>query len=315
MLNIVFLDAKTVGEVPNFGLLDKHGKLEIFETTSPEMVIERSKNKDVIITNKVIIDKEIMDRLPSLKLICVAATGTNNIDLEHAKKKGIQLKNVAGYSTDSVAQVTFAMLFHLISHLSYYDAYVKSGDYSRSDIFSHFGKPFRELKGKVMGIIGLGTIGKKVARIAQSFGMEVIFYSTSGRNNNIDYKRYDLNTMLSTSDVVSIHAPLTEQTKDLINYEKLKLMRSGSILLNTGRGGIINEADLARVLSENIIGAAGIDVYVKEPIHPDNPLLKIKDKEKLLLTPHIAWASNEARQRLIEALAKNIEEFSLSLKE
>lgn len=314
MLNIVFLDAKTLGEVPNFRLLEKQGKLDIYETTSPEKVLERSQNKDVIITNKVVISREIMDQLPSLRLICVSATGMNNIDLIHAKRKGIQVKNVAGYSTDSVAQTTFAMLFHLINHLSYYDAYVKSGAYSNSDTFSHMGRPFWELKDKVMGIIGLGAIGRKVAQIAQSFGMEVIFYSTTGRNNNINYKRFDLDTLLSTSDVVSIHAPLTDQTRNLINYEKLKLMRSCSILLNTGRGGIINEADLARALSENIIGAAGIDVFVQEPIHPDNPLLRIKDKEKLLLTPHIAWASNESRQRLIEAIANNIDEFRISLK-
>jgi len=314
MLKIVFLDSKTVGEVPNLNVLEKQGKLAIYETTTPDKLIERAKDSDVVITNKVIIDKNVIDQLPKLKLICVSATGMNNIDLSYADEKGIQVKNVAGYSTESVAQMTFTMLLYLVSRPAYYDAYVKTGEYSKSNTFTHFGKPFRELKGKVMGIIGLGTIGRRVAQIARSFGMDVIFYSTTGVNNNTNYKRFDLDTLLSVSDVVSIHAPLTDRTKNLINYEKLKLMRSCSILLNTGRGGIINEKDLARALSENLIAAAGIDVFEQEPIQPDNPLLKIKDNEKLLLTPHIGWASNESRQRLIEQLAKNIEEFRLNLK-
>jgi lactate dehydrogenase-like 2-hydroxyacid dehydrogenase len=314
MLKIVFLDAKTVGEVQNFRVLEKQGKLMIYETTPPEMVIERSIDDDVIITNKVIIDRPIIDSLPKLKLICVSGTGTNNVDVSYAQKKGIPVKNVAGYSTESVTQLTFAMLLYLINRPFYYDAYIKSGAYSKSDTFSHFEKPFWELNGKVMGIIGLGTIGRRVAQIAQSFGMEVIFFSTTGRNNNINYKRFDLDTLLSTSDVVSIHAPLNDQTRGLINYEKIKLMRSCSILLNTGRGGIIIEEDLARALSEDLIGAAGIDVFEIEPINPDNPLLKITDKEKLLITPHIGWASAESRQRLIENLAKNIEDFRMTLK-
>ena len=313
MINIVFLDSRTVGEIANFRVLEKQGNLEIFETTAPENIVERSMGKDVIITNKVIIDKEIMDQLPKLKLICVAATGTNNIDIDYAKEKGIQVKNVAGYSTESVAQHTFAMLLYLVNRPFYYDAYVKSGGYSKSDIFTHFGQPFWELNGKQLGIIGLGTIGRRVAQIAQSFGMEVVFYSTTGRNNSINYKRFDLDTLLSTSDVVSIHAPLNDQTKALINYEKIKLMRPCSILINIGRGGIISEPDLARALSENLIGAAAIDVFENEPIQANNPLLKILNRENLLLTPHIGWASIESRQRLIEKLAKNIEEYRMKL--
>ncbi|MCK4921325.1 MAG: D-2-hydroxyacid dehydrogenase [Bacteroidales bacterium] len=314
MIKIVFLDAKTVGEVQNFRILEKQGKLEIYETTDENDIIERCKDKDVIITNKVRLNKHTLENLPKLKLICVAATGMNNIDLDYAAIKGIKVKNVIGYSTESVAQLTFTLLLHLVNRPYYFDNYVKSGAYSKSKMFTHLGFPFWELNGKRLGIIGLGTIGRKVAQIAQGFGMEVAFYSTSGMNNNINYKRFDLDTLLSTSDVISIHAPLNDQTKALINFELMKKMRSCAILLNTGRGGIIVEEDLAKALNENIIGGAGIDVMENEPIDSDNPLLKLIDKEKLVITPHIAWTSIEARQKLIDGLAKNISEFRSTLR-
>jgi glycerate dehydrogenase len=308
-MNIVFLDKKTIGDVDNFNMLHKLGNVQVFDQTTPEQVVERCIGRDIIITNKVLISREIMDALPSLKLVCIAATGMNNVDIEYAKKKGIEVRNVVAYSTDSVAQSTFSMLLFILNRFSYYDAYVKSGAYARSDIFTHHGPAFWELAGKRFGIIGLGNIGRKVARIAEGYGMEVVFYSTTGRNNNINYKRFDLDTLLKTSDVVSIHAPLSDTTRNLISYQKLKLMRPCAILLNTGRGGIINEADLARALNDNVIAAAGIDVLEKEPISSQNPLLKIYDKDKILLTPHIAWASMESRARLIEKIAKNIEAF------
>jgi lactate dehydrogenase-like 2-hydroxyacid dehydrogenase len=308
-MNIVFLDKKTVGDVDNFNLLHKLGNVQVFENTMPEQVIERCTGKDIIITNKVVINRKVMDALPDLKLICVAATGVNNVDIDYARQRNIEVKNVVAYSTDSVAQSTFSMLLFLLNRLSYYDAYVKSGAYSRSDIFTHHGPAFWELAGKRFGIIGLGTIGRRVAKIAEGFGMEVVFFSTTGRNNNINYKRFDLITLLKTSDVISIHAPLTDSTRNLITYKELKLMRPCAILLNTGRGGIVNEADLARALNENVIGAAGIDVLENEPVDPQNPLLNIYDKEKILLTPHIAWASMESRARLVEKIVKNIEAF------
>ena len=308
-MDIVFLDKKTIGNVDNFNLLHKLGNVVVYDNTKPDEVIERASGKDVIITNKVAINKAIIDALPQLRLICVAATGINNINIEYAKQKGIEVKNVVAYSTDSVAQSTFSMLLYLLNRPSYYDTYVKSGAYARSEIFTHHGPAFWELAGKRFGIIGLGNIGRRVAKIAEGFGMEVVFYSTTGRNNNINYKRFDLNTLLKTSDVVSIHAPLTDTTRNLITYEKLKLMRPCAIILNTGRGAIINEFDLARALNENLIGAVGIDVLTKEPIDSQNPLLKVFDKEKIIITPHIAWASMESRARLIEKIAKNIEAF------
>ena len=307
MTNIVFLDQNTIGKVDNLKLLSKLGKLEIFESTDSEQVVERCKDKEIVIVNKVEISETVMKQLPSLKLICVAATGINNVDLNYAENNGIEVKNVAGYSTDSVAQLTFTMLLYLINKPYYYDTFVKSGAYSRSASFTHHNEPFWELKGKRMGIIGLGTIGRQVARIAESFGMEVIFYSTTGRNNHISYKRFELEDLLKSSDVISIHAPLNNQTRNLITYERMKLMRPCAILLNLGRGGIVNEKDLAKALNENVIAAAGIDVMEQEPINADNPLLKIFDKEKILITPHMAWASKESRELLVEKVARNIE--------
>ena len=308
-MEIVFLDKKTIGEVGNLNLLQKMGKVEVFDHTSQNDVVTRAAGKEVVITNKVKITREIIDQLPDLKLICLAATGTDNVDVEYAREKGILVRNVVSYSTESVAQSTFAMLLHLLNRLSYYDSYVKSGVYSKGDIFTHHGPAFWEVAGKRMGIVGLGNIGRRVARIAEGFGMEVVFYSTTGRNNNINYKRFDLDTLLSTSDVVSVHAPLSESTIDLIPYEKIKRMRPCAIILNTGRGGIINEAGLARALDEKIIAAAGIDVFGEEPIKPENPLLRVMDRDKILITPHIAWASMEARERLVEGIARNIEEY------
>jgi len=307
MTGIVFLDKITIGKVDNLKHLSKLGKLDVYESTEPDQVVERCKDKEIVIVNKVEMSKEVMKQLPSLKLICVAATGVNNIDLNYTENNGIEVKNVAGYSTDSVAQLTFTMLLYLINKPYYYDTYVKSGAYSRSNSFTHHNEPFWELKGKRMGIIGLGTIGRQVARIAESFGMEVIFFSTTGRNNHISYKRFELGDLLKSSDVVSIHAPLNNQTRDLITYDKLKLMRPCAILLNLGRGGIVNERDLARALNENIIGSAGIDVMEQEPINADNPLLKLFDKEKILITPHMAWASKESRELLVEKIARNID--------
>lgn len=310
MKDIVFLDAKTIGEVSNFRVLEKLGNLKVYENSKPDEVVERSKGCEILITNKVQLTREILGELPDLRLICVTATGVNNVDTDYTNKNNILVKNVASYSTESVAQHTFTMLLYLINRPALNDTWVKTGNYSRSELFTYFGQAFWELSGKRLGIIGLGTIGRRVAQIATAFGMEVVFYSTTGRNNNINYKRFDLNSLLSTSDVISIHAPLNEQTSNLIGYEQIKSMRPCAILLNTGRGGIINETELAKALNENLIGGAGLDVFQNEPIESDNPLLKVYDKDKLLLTPHVAWTSIEARQRLIEKLANNIRNYS-----
>jgi len=309
-MTIAFLDVKTIGTVKNLDKLKELGELMLYDVTSESLRIKRLKGVHAVITNKVIIDREVIDNCPELKLICVAATGTNNIDVGYALKKGIVVKNVAGYSTESVGQLVFAMLFFLMNKLTYYDNYVKSGAYCESDIFTHHGQPFMELKNKRFGIIGLGTIGRRVADIAKSFGCEVVYFSTSGKNTqNKKYQHLDLTELLKSSDIISIHCPLNEHTRNLIDYGKLSLMKSTAYLLNAGRGGIVIEEDLARALDEETIAGAGIDVLTNEPIKSDNPLLKVNKSENLIITPHIAWASIESRQRLLNQIYRNIKEF------
>ncbi len=307
--NIVFLDISTIGKIDNIDKLAALGNFVSYEYTQPDQKIERLKDCQIVITNKVIIDKELIDACPSLKLVCIAATGMNNVDLNYAGQKGIIVKNVAGYSTESVAQSTFAMLFYLIHQTGHYDQYVKSGEYAQSNIFTHIGPAFRELNNKRFGIIGLGSIGKRVATIAHAFGAEIIYYSTSGRNLNTDYQQVDLNELLSSSDVVSIHCPLNEQTLNLLGEEQLKSMKPLAYLINVGRGGIVNEKALAVAIDDGWIAGAAIDVLTKEPIEKENPLNKIKRKDKLLITPHIAWTSIEARSLLIERIILNIQDF------
>ncbi len=308
-MKLVFLDIKTIGKVSNMHLLDQFGEVTYHETTCPGQTLERIRDADIVITNKVVLDKTIIDLANKLKLICVAATGTNNIDKAAAAVHGIPVKNVIDYSSRSVAQCTFSILLHLLTNIPYYDDYVKQGAYSQSDIFTHFGRSFWELSGKRFGIIGLGNIGRQVAKIAGAFGAEVVYYSASGQTNSDMYKRLELEELLITSDIVSIHAPLNDYTVNLINYDSLRIMKKSGILINAGRGGIVNEADLARALNENLIAGAGIDVFENEPIDPRNPLLHIIKNEKLVLTPHITWASIEARTLLIEKVAHNIQEF------
>lgn len=308
-MKLVFLDAKTLGEVPNLCLLEAFGELVCYQTTSPEQVAERIQGAQVVISNKVMLDQAALAQTTDLKLICVAATGMNNVDLDYARQAGIQVKNVAGYSTHSVAQLTFALLLHLLHDLSYFDNYVKQGEYARNDIFTHLGASFSELYGKCFGIIGLGNIGRQVARIAEAFGAEVIYFSASGRNTDQPYRQVDLPELLSTSDVISIHAPLTDQTRHLIGANELARMKKTALLINVGRGGIVREGDLAQALDQGLLAGAALDVFEQEPIGADNPLLAIKNKHKLVLTPHIAWSSHEARTLLIEKVSQNIRDF------
>ncbi|HQA08305.1 MAG TPA: D-2-hydroxyacid dehydrogenase [Syntrophomonadaceae bacterium] len=308
-MKICILDAKTLGEDIDFEELEQLGSVSVYSVTPPDKVVERIKGCDIVITNKVILDANNLASAPTVRLICVSATGTNNIDLEYARQQKIMVCNVAGYSTRSVVQHTFTMLFYLLESPAYYDHYVKTNQYAESNIFTHLERPFWEIHGKTWGIVGLGTIGKSVAGLAQAFGCRVIYYSTSGHNINNEYERVDLAELLQRSDIISIHAPLNQNTLNLITYENIKLMKPHAIILNLGRGGIINEKDLARALNENLIGGAGLDVLESEPINRDNPLLKINNPEKLLITPHIAWASQEARHRLIHEIALNIQGF------
>lgn len=306
-MKIVLLDSNTLGNDIDLSIFEKYGEFVAYEKSTKDEATKRVKDADIIITNKVILDKDTLSQAKSVKLICLTATGHNNVDLDYTNNNNIIVTNVSGYSTPTVMQHTFAMLFYLLHRLRAYDDYVKSGEYMKSEIFTYLGESFNDISGMTYGIIGLGAIGSEVAKVAKAFGCKVIYYSTSGKNNSKEYERVDLDTLLKTSDIISIHAPLNENTKELINLTNLKKMKKSAILLNLGRGPIIKEDDLAYALKNDIIKAAGLDVLVKEPMTKDNPLYEIKDSRKLLITPHIAWGSIEARNRLVVEVAKNIE--------
>lgn len=308
-MKIVFLDAKTIGEDIDLSGFDELGEVVKYGFLTAEEARERSKDADVLVLNKVQVNEQTIGAAKHLKLVCVTATGTNNLDKEYLAKQGIEWRNVAGYSTESVAQHTFAMLFYLLEKLPYYDNYVKSEKYVNDVSFTHFAKAFHELSGKTYGIIGLGNIGRRVADIAKAFGCHVIYYSTSGRNSQPGYERVSFDELLERSDIVSIHAPLDENTLGLMNQKAFAKMKSSAILLNVGRGTIINEADLAEALNNRTIAAAGLDVLSVEPMQPENPLRGIKDSERLLITPHIAWAGVEARMRLMDIILNQMKEF------
>ena len=304
-MKIVLLDTLTFGST-DLSAFDTFGEVELYHTTSEEQTQERITNADVIVTNKVVITNAHMQECTNLKLICVAATGMNNVDLEAAKTNNIEVKNVAGYSTDSVIQHTFSMLFYLMGHSRYYDEVVKDGTYSRSPIFTDVSKPFFEIKGKKWGIIGLGSIGRGVANIAKAFGADVYYYSTSGVNRTDDFQRANLDELLKSCDIISIHSPLNEQTNNLLDYEQLAMTKGGAIVLNLGRGGIVNEDAAAKIIDEKNI-SFGLDVLSKEPMRENHPLLSVKNKENLYITPHIAWTSVEARDKLIALTIENIQ--------
>ncbi len=308
-MKIVFLDVKTIGEDIDLSGYDALGEVVKYDFSAPEEIPARVKDADVIVLNKAPINESTIGSAQNLKLVCVTATGTNNLDKEYLAQKGIEWRNVAGYSTESVAQHTFAMLFYLLEKLAYYDAYVKEEHYVNDTIFTHFAEHFTEVCGKTWGIIGLGNIGRRVADIAKAFGANVIYYSTSGKNNQDGYTRVDFDTLLQTSDIVSVHAPLTEETEGLMNKEAIAKMKPNAIFLNLGRGAIVNEQDLAEALDNGKIAAVGLDVLTIEPMSADNPLLKYKDSTKLLIIPHIAWASVEARTNLMNIILEQIKDF------
>ncbi len=306
-MKIVLLDTLTFGDT-DLGGFDAFGEVVRYETTRPDQTAQRLADADVAVTNKVVIDDAVMQTAASLKLICVAATGTNNIDHDAAGRRGIAVRNVAGYSTDAVVQHTFSMLFYLLGHSRYYDDYVKRGDWQRSPVFTHIGPSFHELRGKRWGIVGLGEIGRGVARVAEAFGAQVVYYSTSGKNDDARFERTTLSRLLETSDIVSVHAPLNADTKGLIGHSELLMMKDGAVLLNLGRGGIVDERALAAILDAKPL-YAGLDVLETEPMADPHPLMGIAHKERLYITPHIAWTSVEARQRLIAAVIDNIRSF------
>lgn len=304
-MKIVFLDALTMGDV-SFAPIREHGELVCYDCSTPEEALERVADCDVLIINKVKVTKELIDAAPSLKLICEAATGINNIDVEYAASKGIPVRNAVGYSTDSVVQATFMHLLSLAGLAPYFDDAVKSGRYSSGCIFTDVTRNWYELAGKKMGIIGMGNIGSKVAKVAEAFGMQVSYFSTSGTSHCKDYPSLPLENLLAESDVVSIHAPLNARTMGLIGEKELSFMKPSAFILNMGRGGIIDETALAAAVDQGRIAGAALDVFVSEPLPADNPLLKVRNADRLRLAPHVAWASVEARERLVGMIAANI---------
>lgn len=308
-MKIVFLDAKTIGEDIDLSEFDTLGEVVKYDFSTAEETAERVTDADVLVLNKVEVNEHTIGTAKNLKLVCVTATGTNNLDKEYLAKRGIEWRNVAGYSTETVAQHTFALLFYLFEKLRYYDDYVKEERYVNDRLFTHFDNHFEELCGKTWGIIGLGAIGRRVADIAKAFGCKVIYYSTSGKHDVPGYNRVSFEELLAQSDIVSVHAPLDENTKDLMDAHAFKQMKRNAIFLNLGRGPIVVEKELAEALEQGEIAAAGLDVLCVEPMRKDNPLCAIKDSNKLFITPHIAWASVEARTRLMHTICGQIEAF------
>ncbi len=308
-MKIVFLDRKSIGEDIDLSRFNEFGEVVIYDYSTIDEAAQRTVDADVIVLNKVPVNENTIGNAANLKLVCVTATGTNNLDKDYLASRGIEWRNVAGYSTEAVAQHTLALVMYLFEHLNYYDNYVKSEKYVNDKMFTHFEMKFNEIYGKTWGIIGLGAIGRRVAEIAKCLGANVIYYSTSGKNNNSDYKRVDFDTLLAESDIVSVHAPLDENTMHIMDKDAFKKMKKTAILINVGRGPIVVEQDLADALNNGEIAGAGLDVLDVEPMSPENPLRAIKDSNKLIITPHIAWAAVEARMRLMDIIYGQIKEF------
>ena len=304
-MKIVFLDAATLGETP-LDEIAALGELVAWPASTPAEALERVGDCDVLIVNKVRVTAELLDHAPRLRLVCESATGVNNIDLDACAARGIPVRNAAGYSTEAVVQSTFAHLLSLAGHAPYFDDCVKSGRYSAGTLFCDISHPYTELAGKALGIIGMGTIGARVAAVATAFGMRVIYYSTSGTSHNTDYPSVPLDTLLAQADAVSIHAPLNERTAGLIGARELERMKPTAWLLNLGRGGIVDEAALAQAVDAGRIAGAALDVYASEPLPAGSPLLSVRHPERFRFSPHTAWASREALARLVRQVADNI---------
>ncbi len=305
-MKLVFMETDTLGDDVDYSPFYDLGEVVKYNKSEPEYNQERVRDADIIVVNKIPMNEETLKYAEHVKLICLTATGTNTVDFDYVRRRKIAVTNVKGYSTRSVVQHTFALLFYVYEKLSYYDHFVKSGEYAASDIFSRFDMKFNELFGKTWGIIGLGEIGRGVARVAEAFGCRVVYYSTSGNNTNSSWERVDFDVLLHESDIISIHAPLNSATEYLIDEVALKKMKKSAVLLNLGRGNIIREEALLKALENGEIGGAGLDVISAEPMLPDNPLLQMKDSTKLIITPHIAWATVEARRRCLYEVYENI---------
>ena len=306
---IVFLQASSLGNDMDLSIFDDLGQVTYIENATNDEVPGYLQGAEIAITNKNIFDQKTIDACPSLKLIALTATGTNNVDLDYCTKKGIKVANVANYSTDGVAQLTVTMALALALHLKTYDEYVKSGHYVKDEQFSYFGLPFHNLSALTWGIVGLGHIGSKVAEIATSLGSHVIYTSLSGHDRSSVYERVDLDELLTQSDIISVHCPLTDRSYNLFNKSTFQKMKNTAILVNTARGAIVNEEDLKEAINNHEIYAAGLDTFKKEPLPLSSPLYQIEDQDRLILTPHVGWGSFEARDLLVKEVYRNIEAY------
>ena len=307
MAKIVFLDEYSLGDM-DLSPIKQLGEYIGYDRTSKEQVVERCKDAEVVICNKTLLRAETLRALPNLRFVAIAATGMNNVDLDVAAELGIGVKNVAGYSTYSVAEATLTFALSLFKNTAYFDNYFKCGAYAATDDIFHFGRPVRQLRGSKWGIIGMGAIGREVARLASAFGCEVAYTSTSGAVRKEEYPQMSLEELLGWADVVSVHCPLTPTTKGLIGEKELQLMKPTSIIINVARGGIIEEEALSKALNDNTIAGAGLDVFSREPLH-SSPLYDIDDRYSLVASPHTAWAADVARKELIRRIAENIKEY------
>ena len=308
-MKLVVLERNSVGTDVDVSCFERFGEVEYYPNTVAENTAERVKDADIVIANKAPMNESTLKDAPDVKLICLFATGFDNVDLDYCKSRSIKVANVVNYSTAAVVQHTLMLALALEEKLAFYDDYVKSDTYANQDRFSNFDRPFGEFEGKTWGIVGMGNIGRRVARVAQALGCKVIFYSASGNSTCTEYERVELDTLLAQSDILSLHCPLSDRTRGLINKEAFARMKKSAILVNVARGPVVDTQALYEALTEGQIAAAGLDVLEKEPISKDNPLGNIKDSTKLIITPHMAWASTEARERLVREVSKNIEAF------
>ena len=305
-MNIVILDAQTLGDDLNFDCIRKSGELTVHQMTPPEAVSENIKDADVIIVNKVKLNRDNLPCAKNLKLICITATGFDNIDLDYCRENNIAVCNVKAYSTDSVAQMTVAMALSLVMHLNTSDKYVKDGSYTKSGVQNYIVPVFHEVNKMTWGIVGMGNIGIKVAEIAKALGAEVIAYNRTARG---DFEYTDLEDLCRRSDIISIHLPLNENTRNLIDKEHIALMKKNAFVINVARGAVADEAALVEAVIEEKIGGIGIDVYSSEPMSEDSPYNKVTGYDNVILTPHMAWGTYEARNRCISEIGKNIDAF------
>ncbi len=309
-MKICLLDAQTLGDDLSYKRWEELGELSLYPHSTVEEARERAKDAQILVSNKVPFTRETLSCAQNLQLICLTSTGVNTVDLEYVKSRGIGVCNVPAYSTDSVAQHTFAMLFHLMEQLDTYHRYTRKWASVSEDRYAPVSRSFFELRGKTWGIFGLGAIGHRVAELAQAFGCSVVYASASGVQRPEPYPQMELESLLEVSDILSIHAPLNPSTENRFTFRELSRMKSTAYLLNVGRGGIVNEKDLVKALQEHKLAGAAMDVFTQEPLPKEHPFLQFPAEDRrLLLTPHMAWAAKESRERLVQEVYENMRSF------